>query len=421
MTTFSIKSLGCKVSQYDGERLAEKLRQYGLQSVDDAPDVFILNGCSVTGRASQKVRQMLRAARRNWPGARLVLAGCEARLITQRHEEIPEVDWLLKDSEPASVAAMLAALALDVVAETSRTVAETPISARTRAFLKIQDGCNQFCSYCIVAYLRGEEWSRPITDAVAEAENLVAEGHRELVLTGIHLGHFKPSLLTLLRELDKIEGLERIRLSSIESVEVNDDLINWVATSPKACRHFHLPLQSGCDKILQAMRRPYSTADFRAVVERIRARMPLAAITTDLIVGFPGESESDFGETLNFLEEIQFSRLHIFRFSPRDGTPAATMAGQIDNSTKAARAGRVEAVWQKCARAFHEKFIGQKLEVLWETSENGCLNGFSREYVPCRMVSSKTDQLNQLCLAQGQKLENEILIVSQVCRAQAAQ
>lgn len=404
MTTFLLKSLGCKVSQYDGERIAEKLRAHGLQQVEDRPDIFILNGCSVTGRASQKVRQTLRAARRNWPSVRLVLAGCEARLITQRHEELPDIDWLLKDGETASVLAMLAALGLDADSKAVAGEVSLPVSAKTRAFLKIQDGCNQFCSYCIVAYLRGNEWSRPIAEAVAEARLLVAEGHRELVLTGIHLGHYKPSLLHLLRELDKVDGLERIRLSSIESVEVTDELIEWVATSPKACRHFHLPLQSGCDKVLAGMRRPYKTADFRAVVEKIRARMPLAAVTTDLIVGFPGESEAEFVETTRFLEEIQFSRIHIFRFSPRDGTPAATMHGQVDNQTKIARSDRVEKIWKASAAAFHEKFVGRQLEVLWETIENGVLCGFSREYVPCRLARADEKLLNHLSLVAGQKL-----------------
>ncbi|NCB38451.1 MAG: tRNA (N(6)-L-threonylcarbamoyladenosine(37)-C(2))-methylthiotransferase MtaB [Erysipelotrichia bacterium] len=411
MTTFLLKSLGCKVSQYDGERIAEKLRQHGLEAVDDAPDVFILNGCSVTGRASQKVRQLLRAARRNWPAVKLVLAGCEARLITQRHEELPDIDWLLQDGEEASVVAMLAALGLDILSETHVAGKIGPVSSKTRAFLKIQDGCNQFCAYCIVAHLRGNEWSRPIESAMVEARTLIAEGHRELVLTGIHLGHFRPSLVHLLRQLDQLDGLDRIRLSSIEPVEVTEELIDWVASSPKACRHFHLPLQSGCDDILRLMRRPYTTADFRAVVDRIREKMPLAAITTDLIVGFPGESEEHFAATLSFLEEMMFSRIHIFRFSPRDGTPAATMAGQIDNAVKAARAGRVEKVWRSSAASYYEKFIGHQLEVLWETTESNFLSGFSREYVPCRMQSSPENMLNRLSLVTGQKIADDFLLV----------
>ncbi|PKL46316.1 MAG: tRNA (N(6)-L-threonylcarbamoyladenosine(37)-C(2))-methylthiotransferase MtaB [Candidatus Riflebacteria bacterium HGW-Riflebacteria-2] len=410
MTSFLIKSLGCKISQYDGERLAEKLRQFGLRQVDDAPDMFILNGCSVTGRASQKARQTLRAAKRRWPAVKLILAGCEARLLTQRHEELAEVDWLLKDAEPASISAMLAALSFDVQAEPGSTVA-VPVTARTRAFLKVQDGCSQFCSYCIVAHLRGPEWSRPIADAVAEARRLVEEGHRELVLTGIHLGHYQPSLLPLLTELEEIDGLDRIRLSSIESIEVTDELIDWVATSPKACAHMHLPLQSGSDSILRAMRRPYSSADFAAVVARIRARMPFAGVTTDLIVGFPGETNEQFAETLEFLEKIQFSRIHIFKFSPRDGTPAATMSGQIDNVSKNRRSDEVAAVWQKSALAFYQRFIGRELEVLWETDQAGIVHGFSREYIPCFMTAGG-NMLNRISHVRGSKAANTGLEVA---------
>ena len=400
MIRFQLKSLGCKVSQYDGERLAEKLRACGMQQVEDAPDLFILNGCSVTGRASQKARQALRATRRRWPAVKLVLTGCEARLQTKRNETLPEIDWLLKDAESASIAEMLAALAFDVQAEPDKQLL-APVTARTRAYLKVQDGCNQFCAYCIVAHLRGPEWSCPIADAVTEARRLVEEGHKELVLTGIHLGHYQPSLLPLLKELEKIPGLDRIRLSSIEPVEVSDDLLDWVAGSKKACPHLHLPLQSGSDTILRAMRRPYVTADFAAVVARVRARIPLAAVTTDLIVGFPGETEELFGETLQFLENMQFSRLHIFKFSPRDGTPAATMPDQIENATKAQRSGRVEAVWQSSAQAFYQRFIDHEVEILWETSDSGELRGFSGEYVPCFLPGGDPLLLNQISRCRG--------------------
>lgn len=412
MTTFLLKSLGCKVSQYDGERLSESLRQIGLVPVEDVPDLFILNGCSVTGRASQKVRQLLRSTRKRWPAVKIVLAGCEARLVKQRNEEAPDADWLLPENSGEAIQIMLLALSLEVTSDSSPNAEIHPISSRTRAFLKIQDGCNQFCSYCIVAHLRGEEWSRSIDDAVIEAQRLVAEGHQELVLTGIHIGHFRPSLLDLLTRLEEIPGLERIRLSSIESVEVDDALIDWVASSKKACRHFHLPLQSGCDNILTAMRRPYKTADFKSIVERIRSKMPLAAITTDLIVGFPGETEDYFAQTLAFLEQIQFSRIHIFKFSPRDGTPAATMPDQVDNTCKTRRSDQVETVWKRSAEHYHQKFIGENLEVLWETSENEELRGFSREYVPCCLPESPHGLLNQIERVVGKALKDDCLLVT---------
>ncbi|MBQ3643752.1 MAG: tRNA (N(6)-L-threonylcarbamoyladenosine(37)-C(2))-methylthiotransferase MtaB [Candidatus Riflebacteria bacterium] len=411
MTTFYIRSLGCKVSQYDGERIAEKLKEYGLEEQEECPDVFILNGCSVTGRASQKARQLIRAVKRKKNDSKIVLAGCEARLVKKHNETVPEVDWLLPYSDIDSINEMMSALSLDIKCDNTESATKIQHTGMTRAYLKVQDGCSQFCSYCIVAHLRGPEWSRPIDDAIKEAKELIDEGHKEIVLTGIHVGHYKPSLVPLLKELEKLDGLERIRLSSIESVEVKDELIDWVANSPKACHHFHLPLQSGCDKILKAMHRPYLAKDFKAVVEHIRESMPEAAITTDLIVGFPGETEEDFQETLNFLDEIQFSRFHIFRYSKRDGTPAAVMPNQISNEIKIARSDRVEKVWKKYANNFAKHFEGHKVEVLWETLEDGWLKGYSKEYVPCKLKSDDTSLKNKLMTVTGIKAEENELIV----------
>lgn len=417
MVKFFIKALGCKVSQYDAERLAESLRHLGLISSEESPDVFLLHGCSVTGRASQKVRQTLRAARKRWPQVRVVLAGCEARLVAQRNQQVPEADWLLIENTSESVGKMLSALSLDVLPQAVELLPAVPVSSRTRAFLKVQDGCSQFCSYCIVAHLRGQEWSRPISDAVDEARRLVEEGHKEIVLTGIHLGHFRPSLVELLHELESIEGLQRIRLSSIESIEVTDQLIEWVHSSKKACQHFHLPLQSGCNHILSAMRRPYNIDDFRAVVQKIRSKMPLAAITTDLIVGFPGETEDHFQQTLAFLSEIEFSRIHIFKFSPRDGTPAATMPDQVDNACKAKRSDRVEEVWKDAAARFGQRFVGQPIEVLWETFENGCLAGMSREYVTCRLKCESPEKIGTIEVVTGHAFSDGCLNVVKIASA----
>ncbi len=406
MTTYSIKSLGCKISQYDGEKIAEYLQAYGLKEDSRNPDLYILNGCSVTARASQKVRQILRSAKRKWPEAKLVLAGCEARLRDQRSEVTPEADWiLLSGTELDEVESMLKALQLDFIEELShQPIVGTLSTSRTRAYLKVQDGCNQFCSYCIVSHLRGDEWSKPMEDAVKEASTLVKTGHRELVVTGIHLGHFRPGLHGLARALEAVDGVERIRFSSIESVEVNEDLIKWMAQSPKACQHFHLPLQSGCDRILKLMRRPYLTQDFYDVVEKIREKMPYAAITTDLIVGFPGETEDDFVETLNFLEKIGFSRIHIFRYSKRDGTPAAKMPNQIENKVKLERAERVDKLWKDLEKKYFKKFIGQKIEVLWETCDDNVWNGLSGEYVPCKVSGSSENLENRISEVIGKKV-----------------
>ncbi|HNW33967.1 MAG TPA: MiaB/RimO family radical SAM methylthiotransferase [Candidatus Ozemobacteraceae bacterium] len=394
--SFLLRSLGCKVSQYDGGRISGYLIECGLRPAGEgeSPDLFILNGCAVTGRASQKVRQALRAARRQWPAARIILAGCEARLAGKREsedgEETPvQVEGTLPYATRPAVRELLERLEM-VRPDTRAVDAEAHLpeeligSERTRAFLKIQDGCTQFCSYCIVPHLRGPETSRERREIIEEARHLVSTGRREIVVTGIHVGRYGFGLVDLLRDLSSIDGLDRIRLSSIEPIEVDDDLVEWLATDPKACMHLHLPLQSGCDATLRAMRRPYDTAAFAELVSRLRRRMPEIGISTDLIVGFPGETEEQFAATRAFVEQMAFSKIHIFRYSPRDGTPAAAMPGQLSNAVKHARAKAIETIWKKTARAFHERFIGRTVEILWETQEEGLWRGFSREYVPCR-------------------------------------
>jgi threonylcarbamoyladenosine tRNA methylthiotransferase MtaB len=384
--SFFIKALGCKISQYDAERLSEKLKSIGLEIDTKQPSVYILHGCSVTGRASQKARQILRSVRRRLPDCKIVLSGCEARfrVLKKRSTEDNEYDWLLPDTEQIeALIEMIQVLFPGFNAEPEKIPAQKIHSANTRAYLKVQDGCTQFCSYCIIAHLRGKEWSRPIEDAAIEAQELVAQGHREIVLTGIHLGHFKPALTKLLKRLERINGLERIRLGSIESVEVDDELINWAGNSSKFCHHFHLPLQSGCNKILKAMNRPYTVEDFRKVVENIRKLMPLAAITTDLIVGFPGESDEDFNQTVEFLKQIEFARIHIFRYSPRDGTPAAVMPGQLPNRVKIERSHMAEEIWHNSAAKYRNKFIGKTVEALWEKSDDEFIHGTTAEYLTC--------------------------------------
>lgn len=398
--TYILRSLGCKVSQYDGGRISEYLIGCGLRpaGVDEAPDLFILNGCAVTGRASQKVRQALRAARRQWPAAKIILAGCEARLAGKREAQDGEtapvpIDGALPYATAPAVRDLLERFemirpALPGADEEAHIPEELIGGERTRAFLKIQDGCTQFCAYCIVPHLRGPETSRGRSELIEEARGLVATGRREIVVTGIHVGRYGFGLVGLLRELAAIEGLDRIRLSSIEPIEVEDDLVEWLATDPKACMHLHLPLQSGCDTTLRSMRRPYDTGMFAGLAERLRARMPDIGISTDLIVGFPGETDDQFATTLAFVKRQNFSRIHIFRYSPRDGTPAATMPDQLSNAVKQARAKAVEEIWKSSAGAFHERFVGRTVSVLWETQENGFWHGLSREYAPCRTVSA---------------------------------
>ncbi|MBF0500961.1 MAG: MiaB/RimO family radical SAM methylthiotransferase [Candidatus Riflebacteria bacterium] len=400
MNKFLLHSFGCKVSQYDGKRLEERLMDLGLIPVEDGgvPDVFLLNGCAVTGRASQKVRQAARTAMRRWPQAVVIVTGCEAK----RHD-------ISGESDPIDAHAVLPVGADDdeirrclescgvLLSPSPRHACRSSLSGgRTRAFLKIQDGCSQFCTYCIVPYLRGTETSKSLEEAVAEGRALAAAGYRELVVTGIHIGHYAHDLVTLLRELEKIDGIDRLRLSSIEPLEVSDDLIDWMSTSSKACPHLHIPLQAGHDAVLAAMNRPYRTAAFTSLIRRIRERLPDAGLTTDLIVGFPGETDEQFSAGLAFVEAMAFSRLHIFRYSVRPGTPAANFADQISGSVKQARARAADAVWRRLEKNFAASFVGHELEVLWEKCEAGMWHGLSREYLACRLSASTVSGMTDL-------------------------
>jgi len=394
---FIIKALGCKVSQYDAQRLADSLLEVGFESTEDEPDLFILNSCSVTGRASQKTRQALHAARRKWPRAKIILAGCEAKLREVVNEIGTDVDAMLKPAcESAELKNILRLLGFNFVDAFERrdSVSSDHRPNRTRAFLKIQDGCDHFCSYCIVPHLRGRERSKSFVDALAEARKIVSAGHIEIVVTGIHLGRFAGGVVNFLRELEKIDSLRRIRLSSMEPLEVDDNLLEWMANSPKACNHLHVRLQAGSDLILKAMNRPYDTSHFSRIVDRARKILPDLGLTTDIIVGFPGETDEVFTRSLDYIRSAQFSKIHIFSFSPRKGTPAANFPGQIPNAVKHERSKAVQSIWNASAREFHSRFVGRHFEVLWETSADGYWRGLSREYVACKIHDDGANRKN---------------------------
>ncbi len=427
--TFLVSTLGCKVNQVDGDTLSQLLLDHGFvrHKGDGAPTVFLLNGCAVTARASQKARQLLRSTRRRWLSTYIVLTGCEGTRALGDHptppgevgtdpgtpladmilaparwrNEMPQLYRLLSERPPTArpdatpVTAPAAAAHPDHVHEPQAPDHDDPVdpaAPRTRGFLKVQDGCRHRCSYCIVPDLRGPERSVEPDAVLAEAARQVALGRRELVLTGVHLGRYAAAdgsgLAPLLHRLDHLDGLERIRLSSLEPMEVDTGLLDWLRRSPRACHHLHLPLQAGHDEILAAMRRPYDTAEYRAVVERVRKAIPDIAITTDLIVGFPGEDEARFATGLTFVATLGFSRIHLFPFSPRPGTPAAGFACQVGNGVKRERMQRAEQVRRAASRIFHARFLGRRVEVLIERRDRGTVTGFSREYLPCRIADT---------------------------------
>lgn len=390
-------TLGCKVNQYDTQVLIESFRSRGYDVVpfDEPADVYVVNSCAVTQRSVSRSKQALRSALRRNPNALLVMTGCFPQVCTQEALALDEARvisgtsgrWRLVDMVETALRNGERVVSIEAPGTVEAPCGGlTHFEGRTRAFLKVQEGCQEFCSYCIVPYARGPMRSRPAPEVLAEAERLAEAGFREIVLTGTHLAAYRwqdVDLSSLLEQLGRVEGVYRIRLSSVEPLDVDERLIEVMASSPKVCHHLHLPLQSGSDEVLRKMNRKYDTAFFMRLVRRIRQAMPDIGITTDVMVGFPGETDEQFLQTVQFVRECGFSRLHVFRFSPRPGTPAACMPDQVRPEVKAERASAMIALGRELALAFAARFVGCVLDVLVEEerAEDGGLSGFTGNYI----------------------------------------
>ncbi len=398
----AFSTLGCKVNQSETEAMKELFRERGYEVVKfgKPADVYVINTCTVTNAADRKSRQLVRRASRRAPDAIVAVVGCWPQVAADKVEALPQVDVIIGTAERSQV--------VDLVEEAARTkkrvqrvvpvlkkaeFEEMPLdySTHTRAFLKIQDGCNRFCSYCIIPYARGPVRSRLPEKIVEAAQALVSEGYKEIVLTGIHLGLYgtdlRPQidLSVPLRLLEDIQGLERIRLSSLDPAEITPEILELMATSNKICSHLHISLQSGSTKILQRMRRPYTAQEFLELVTRIRQAMPDVGLTSDIIVGFPGETEEDFECTMQVVKAAAFSRLHVFPYSPRPGTPAADFPEQVAAQVKEERSRRLISLGHRLALDFHRRHLGQQLSVLVEEErEEGLLVGYSDNYIRTR-------------------------------------
>ncbi len=410
--TIAVCTLGCKVNQYDTDAVLTQFREAGYEVVDfsQKADIYLINTCTVTNTGDRKSRQMIRRAHRNNPRARVVVMGCLAQASPEEVVEIEGVSLVvgthqrnellkLVESLPEENHEPLCAVVGDIFSV--EEFEELPVSTfegRTRATLKIQDGCNQFCAYCRVPYARGKPRSRSLESVVEQAAAIAAQGYQEIVLTGIHLGaygqDFNPPLhlADAIKALLPIAGLKRIRISSIDPHEITPELLDLVAGERKVCTHLHIPLQSGSDSVLRRMRRRYTTADYREIVEQACGQIPDLAVTTDVIVGFPGETDAEFEETLRFVEEIGFSRLHVFRYSRRAGTPAARFPNQIPTSVKEERSRALISLGEELAENFHRRYLGRELEVLVEEVRNGRAEGLTGSYVRVEF-SADSDKL----------------------------
>lgn len=375
-------TLGCKVNQTETEALSGIFRGGGYEIVpfEERADVYVINTCTVTNMGDRKSRQIIRRAIKINPEAIIVVMGCYAQIAADEVSKIPGVDIVIGTQDRGRVLELVeevreAHRPLNVVRDSWQGVSfeELPLieqESRVRATLKIEEGCNQYCTYCIIPYARGPIRSRPPENALSEAAHLIEAGYKELVLTGIHTGAYGADLGLdlnyLVQRMAVLPGLRRLRLSSIEPVEITDELIQTIVANPTICRHLHIPLQSGCDRVLARMHRPYTTQKFAAVVERLREALPEIAITTDIIVGFPGESETDHQASLEFARSMQFAGIHVFKYSPRAGTPAAGYPDQVRPEVKEHRSKDLIDLARLSWRRYADNFIGQTVEVLVE-------------------------------------------------------
>ena len=386
MAKIAFYTLGCKVNQADTASMENLFLRSGHQlvSFDGEADVYIINTCVVTNTGQRKSRQTIHRAIRKNPNALIVVTGCYPQTAAEEVKAIAGVDMIIGNQDRAQIVQLveerLAHRQTDTLDAVHKLTASTAfeemaagdITDKTRAFLKIQEGCNQFCTYCIIPYARGPLRSRSLESIRTETQRLISAGFKEIVLIGIHLGCYGkenpdgPTLYDAVKTVLDVSGVQRLRLGSLESVEVEPRLLTLMQEDARFCRHLHLPLQSGCDKTLQAMHRPYTTAKFKTLLADIKNRVPDIAITTDVIVGFPGETEADFETTCKFAESCGFSKMHIFPFSARKGTPAEKFAGAVAEAVKKERADILGKIDETMHKTFLQAMVGQKTEVLFE-------------------------------------------------------
>lgn len=432
MKKAALHNLGCKVNAYETEAMQHLLEEAGYEIVPftQKADVYVINTCSVTNMADRKSRQMLHKAKKNNPDSIVVAAGCYVQTSEKEVLNDLSVDIVIGNDRKHDLVRLLEEYSLDSVNDTVDDINDgkhdfeelfiDQTKEHTRAFIKVQDGCNQFCSYCIIPYARGRVRSRRFENVIAEVERLAANGFKEVVLTGIHLSSYgvdfeeATGLLELIQAVNAVKGIERIRLGSLEPKIVTEHFASELSKLDKICPHFHLSLQSGCDATLKRMNRKYTAKEYERGCELLRKYFVHPAITTDVIVGFPGETEEEFEQTKAYLEHIHFYEMHIFKYSKRKGTRAAVMPDQIDEQIKAARSEKLIALGHDMSKEFRKFYIGKNEEVLFEEKavigDKEYFVGYTKEYVK---VAKKTDENLENQIVSGRisgMLTDEILL-----------
>lgn len=427
--TVAIFTLGCKVNQYETEAMAELFEKEGYKIVDheEYADVYVINTCTVTNLGDKKSRQFIRRAKSKNDDSIIAVVGCYAQTSPDEVLKIEQVDIILGTNERKRIVE----LCEEVSNERKKINAVSDIMAirefeemkieevkgKTRAFLKIQEGCNQYCSYCIIPYARGPIRSRRIENITNEVQKLADNGFKEVVLTGIHIASYGKDLgeirlIDVIEKVHEIEGIERIRLGSIEPTLITEEFMQRLSNLSKVCDHFHLSLQSGSDTVLKRMNRKYTTEQYKEIAELIKRYMPNAGLTTDIIVGFPGETEEEFSQTCKFVEDIGFSRIHVFSYSPRKGTPAAKHKNQVPSSIKHDRSKKLIEIGERLTKSFITHFIDAELDVLFEEeSKNkfGFIEGYTTNYIRV-LCKGEVSLEGEILLVRINHIEDENLI-----------
>ena len=432
----ALHNLGCKVNAYEIEAMQQLLEHAGYEIVPFAPgaDIYIINTCTVTNIADRKSRQMLHKAKKMNPQAVVAATGCYVQADKERLETDEAIDLVIGNNQKQNIVELLQEYErtqqeISSVININATKEYEPLqiektAEHARAYIKVQDGCNQFCTYCIIPYARGRVRSRKKEDVVREVERLAAAGYREVVLTGIHLSSYgvdfakeeKETLLSLIESVHQVEGITRIRLGSLEPRIVTEEFAQGIASLPKVCPHFHLSLQSGCTATLKRMNRRYTAQEYREKCEILRKYYPAPALTTDVITGFPGETEEEFEESRSFVDSIHFYETHIFPYSKREGTKAAVMPDQLPEQIKKERSRVLIALGQERQREYMEQFLGKKKEVLFEEQQKiqgqTYWTGHTMEYLKVAVISEENLE-NKRVMVQLQNIIGQDLILAE--------
>jgi len=408
--TVAFYTLGCKVNQYETNAMEQQFIQNGYKIVENTEkaDIYVINTCTVTNMADRKSRQMLRRVKEINQSAVIVVCGCYAQVAKKELEQIPEVDIILGINEKNKIVQIVEEYLANKdniieVADVSKQkefldFGDVTYTEKNRAVIKVQDGCNMFCSYCLIPYARGRIRSRKIENVVSEIEKIAKQGIKEVVITGIHVASYGKDfdnenirLINLLEEINKIEGIERIRLSSLEPTIVDEKFAQRLAKLEKICDHFHLSLQSGCDATLKRMNRKYTTARYKEATEILRKYYSNANFTTDVIVGFPGETNEEFNQTYKFLKEIGFYKMHIFKYSPRKGTVAEKLPNQVDGNIKEERSRKLIELSNNMQNEKNSQYIGKTVKVLFEEYENEYYKGHTTNYMVVKVQTKEQE------------------------------